>query len=100
LIALVIGGTSAAFNVPLWVSIFIFSVSGVLLLLGIIFYIYLALKDPNYLRSETFQLHMKSIEYMGDKNNVLSGSSINRLIDITDPSPKERKDENQNTDEG
>lgn len=91
LVALAIGAGGAAF-VPFWVSIFIFSVSGLLFLLGIGFYWYFAIKDPNYLRSETFQLHMKSFEYMGDKNNSLPASAVNQLINITDPSPKELED--------
>jgi hypothetical protein len=89
LIALTIGVAGAAF-VPLWVSIIVFSVSCLLLLLGVGFYWYFAIKNPNYLRSETFQLHMKSIEFMGDKENLLPNSRIKQLINTTDPSPKDQ----------
>jgi hypothetical protein len=94
LIALTIGAGGAKF-VPLWVSVFIFSISGLLFLLAVYFYCYFAVKNPNYLRSETFQLHMKSIEYMGDKGNALPASTINQLTDITDPTPKELEDKEQ-----
>lgn len=67
LVALLIGAALSPFDVPFWVLVFIFSVSGVLSLLGIIFYTYFALKDPNFLRSETYQYQIKSLEYMGDK---------------------------------
>ena len=91
LVALAIGAGGAAF-VPLWVSVFIFSISGLLFLLGTGFYCYFAIKDPNYLRSETFQLQMKSIEYMGDKNNALPASTIIQLENTPDPSRKDLED--------
>jgi hypothetical protein len=95
LITLAIGASAATF-VPLWVSIFIFSIAGLLSLLGIGFYCYFAFKDPNYLRSETFQLQMKSFEFMGDKENLMPNSQIKQLINTTDPSPKD-KDVNNNS---
>jgi hypothetical protein len=97
LIALAIGAGGAAF-VPFWVSVFIFSISGLLFFLGIGFYWYFAIKDPNYLRSETFQLHMKSFEHMGDKNNSLPASTIIQLKDTTDFSSKELDDKKENDD--
>lgn len=95
LVALLIGAAISPLNVPFWVLVFIFSVSGLLALLGFVFYIYFAFKDPNYLRSETFQLHMKSFEHMGDKNNALPAAAINQMIDITDPDTKELEDKKE-----
>jgi hypothetical protein len=95
LIALAIGAGGAAF-VPLWVSIFIFSVCSLFLLLGTVFYCYFAIKDPNYLRSETFQLHMKSFEVLGDKDNLIPSQQIKQLINIPDPSAKQEENSNDN----
>jgi len=94
LISLAIGAASISF-VPVWASVFTFSISGLLFLLGIGFYCYFAVKDPNYLRSETFQIQMKSFEYMGDKDNLLPASQIKQLPNITDPTPKGKDDNNK-----
>lgn len=72
---------------PQWASIVIFSFSGLFLLIGLIIYVYFAFKKPEYLRSENFQLRMKSIELLGDKENA-DNPNIIQLPAITNPHAK------------
>lgn len=68
---------TSIFKSPNWVIIILFSVTGLLILTGIIFYIYFAINNPDYLRSESFQIKKQSIEMLGDKDNQLNSNAEN-----------------------
>lgn len=87
-IGLTIGTAGASIGkAPLWIPIATFSISGLFLLVGLGVYIYFALTKPEYLRSERFQLQMKSIELLGDKENA-NNPNILQLPSITNPYTK------------
>lgn len=83
-IMFVIATISSIFKAPEWVTILQFSVGGLLLLFALIFYAYFSLKNPDYLRSETFQITKQSIEMLGDKNHVMN-PNIKEIKYITNP---------------
>jgi hypothetical protein len=87
---LMVGTISASetFKAPLWVTIILFLLGGIFLLIGLTFYIYFAKKNPDYLRSENFQLRKQSIEILGDKDNSLN-PNIKEIIYISNPFSKE-----------
>jgi hypothetical protein len=91
----VLGTISAIFKASSWVTILLFSVGGLFEFIGLGFYCYFAKKNPDYLRSETFQLKKQSIEMLGDKENQMN-PNIKTIIHITSPfSPKELGNESK-----
>lgn len=83
-----IGTIGFAFaKIPQWMLIVIFSFSGLFLLIGLFFYIYFAVKKPEYLRSEIHQQRMRAMELLGDKDNV-DNPNIIHLPAITNPNIK------------
>jgi len=64
--------------------ILIFIAATIFLTVGLIFYIYFALKDPDYLRSESFQLRKQSITVLGDKENQFN-DNLKEIPSITNP---------------
>lgn len=77
-------------------TILLFSVGGLFELIGLIFYCYFAKKNPDYLRSESFQIQKQSIEILGDKENQMN-PNVKNIIYIASPfSSKELNEENKN----
>jgi hypothetical protein len=74
---LTLGTVSSVFKSPIWVTIFLFSVGGVFEFIGLIFYCFFAVKNPDYLRSENFQIRKQSIDILGDKDNILNPNAKN-----------------------
>ena len=87
---LIVGTASASeiIKIPNWVSILLFSVGVLFVMIGLLFYIYFAKKNPDYLRSESFQLRKQSIEMLGDKDNSLNPNMKN-IVYIANPFSKE-----------
>jgi hypothetical protein len=75
----------AALQIPIWVPIILFSCGGLLLSMGAFFYCYHSVRNPDYLRSETFQLKKRSIELLGDKENAYP--FLPGIIKIMQPEP-------------
>jgi hypothetical protein len=74
----------------IWVIILLFSLGSLFCIIGLIFYIYFAKKNPDYLRSESFQIKKQSIELLGDKENpnligIISIATTNPLIEKPNP---------------
>lgn len=84
----VLGGAVACFTSPVFVWAFLLSCCGLCLLLGIGFYIYFAIKCPDYLRSESFHLSKHSIDILGDDKNRLN-PNMDKIIPIANPFAKE-----------
>jgi hypothetical protein len=83
-----LGVLSGIFTTLTWVIIILFSIGGLFVIIGLGFYCYFAKKNPDYLRSESFQLKKQSIEMLGDKDNLLN-PNVKELIYIASPYFKE-----------
>jgi len=88
------GIVAAALKVPNWIMIFLFSCTGILLILAIFFYCYFSVKNPDYLRSESFHLKKKTIEILGDKENQ-GNMNATELKFITSPYAHDSDDNNK-----
>jgi len=84
ILVLVLAVVGAIFNLKDWILIILFSFAGLLIIVGIIFYIYFALKNPDYLRSETFQLRKQAVEFLGD-NERSTNPNIQGIPMVTNP---------------
>lgn len=80
----VLATISAICKTQTWVTIILFSVGGLFEIIGICFYFYFAKKNPDYLRSESFQLKKQSIEILGDSENKFN-PNMKRIIYVTNP---------------
>lgn len=84
LILITIALIAAAIKVDTWIVVVLFCFGGLLLILGIYFFCFFSIKNPDYLRSENYQLRKKSIELLGDKDN--SGNyNVTELKYISSP---------------
>ena len=75
---------SGIFKTEVWITILLFSIGGLFALIGLGFFIYFAKKNPDYLRSESFQLRKQSIEMLGDKDNYLN-PNVKNIIYVASP---------------
>lgn len=75
LFTLVLGVISAIFTDKDWVTISIFGFSGLFILPAIIAYLYLVVKNPEYLRSENYQLKSQELELLSD-SDILKNKEI------------------------
>lgn len=66
LLGLLVSTIGAIFINKDWVLIVLFSISGLLIIVGLFFYRHFAFKNPDYLRSETYQLRKQAVELLGD----------------------------------
>ncbi len=67
-----------------WLLIFICVIIGLTFIVMIAMYVYFALTNPDYLRSEEYHLKKQSMEIIGDKDNYKS-IDLGVLADITNP---------------
>jgi len=87
---------ASIFSHVVWMTFALFAIGAVFEIIGLIFYFYFAKKNPDYLRSENFQIRKQSIEILGDKNNHFNPNAPNiTVIASHSPySPKELKSNN------
>lgn len=85
---LVLGTVSAICHTAEWVTIVLFVGGGLFEITGLLYYGYFAKHNPDYLRSESFQISKQSIELLGDKNNKLN-PNVREVIAIANPYAKE-----------
>ena len=69
LTTLALGIVSAIFTDKDWVTITVFSFSALFIVSGLIAYFYFAFKNPEYLRSENYQLKVYELELLGDNDS-------------------------------
>ncbi len=84
LFTLLIGVIASSLKCDSWVCIVLFVFGGLFVLTGIVFFCYFSFVNPDYLRSEIFQLKKQSIETLGDKDNSIN-PHIGKIIAITSP---------------
>lgn len=81
-IAIVVIG--AIFKLPDWLLIVLLSFAFLLLVLFGGLYIYFSIKSPNYLRSEEYNLQMRSMELSGSKDKM-EPQDISHIPNLDDP---------------
>lgn len=84
IISLIIAVFSAIFTDKDWVIIILFVFSGLFILIGLIFYMFFAIKKPDYLRSETYQIQKQAVELLGD-NERSDNKNLTNIHLITNP---------------
>lgn len=83
-----------------WFSVAAFFVGVVPVAAFALSYIYLLFRNPDYLRSEEYQLRMNTMRMMGDKDNPL-GTKPEHLISMVNnpalplPTPQQDQDEHE-----
>ncbi len=83
---IILAGTASAISkADTWVTIFLFSIGSLFLLVGLYYFRFFARKNPDYLRSETFQLKKQSLHMLGDKENLFDLENANQIAKITSP---------------
>ncbi len=95
LLVLVLTCICAIFKVENWVLIVLFSIAGILIIVGLFFYCHFASKNPDYLRSETYQLSKHAFELLGD-NEKSANPNIKSVPLIMNPhvAINDKNDEN------
>jgi hypothetical protein len=81
---LCIAALTAILKTQVWVTIVFFSIAGLMILTGLITFCIFAKKNPDFLRSENYQLRKQSIELLGDKDNSLN-PNVKKVVLITNP---------------
>jgi hypothetical protein len=71
---------AACFHAPTWVLIVVFSFVFLFALVAVFFSIFFSFKNPDYLRSESFQIKMRTLEYLGDKDGGLLPTNPKDII--------------------
>ncbi|MBL7955955.1 MAG: hypothetical protein JNJ91_13035 [Flavobacteriales bacterium] len=79
-----LGVAAACFKAPDLVWMFCLVCCAGFLIVGISFYIYFAIKKPDYLRSESFQISKQSLEMLGDEKNRFN-PNMDKVIPIANP---------------
>lgn len=96
LVVVLVGG--AYLQIKEWCLILIAIVLGLVLLLAFGVYIFFMLKNPDYLRSESFQIRKQAIEILGDKDGLLP-TDVAQVINVPNTSPKLLENEKINNEE-
>ncbi len=96
LVVVLVGG--AYLQIKEWCLILIAIVLGFVLLLAFGVYIFFMLKNPDYLRSESFQIRKQAIEILGDKDGLLP-TDVAQVINVPYTSPKLLENEKINNEE-
>ena len=99
LFTLVLGSISSIFSPYEWVSIVIFCCGSILIAISIFGYVFFSFKNPDYLRSEQYQLKKQSLEILGDKDNLLPVDAENIVL-ITNPEKKTLTELSNNDQDG
>ena len=89
--------SSAVYKYP-WVTIVLFSFAALLFVIATFGYLYFTFKNPDYLRSEEYQIKKQSLEILGDKDKLLPIDAKN-IVEISNPQPYYLEDENTDTEE-
>ncbi|MES1181623.1 MAG: hypothetical protein ABUL44_02395 [Flavobacterium sp.] len=84
LLILLLGTIAPAFKTEKWILIVLFSLGGLMVVVGIIVFSIFSKKNPDYLRSENYQLKKQSIELLGNKDNALN-PHVDKVVNITSP---------------
>lgn len=70
-----------------WLTIIIISIAGVFFVLGCFSYIYFMFKNPDYLRSEEYQIQQTAMKIMGDEKNI-NNPNIKEISNTINPNSK------------
>ena len=92
---LILAVITAIFKTETWIIIILFIFGFGFMVIGLIFYCYFAINNPDYLRSEEFQITKQSIEIIGDKDNQLN-PQIDKITKIVSPYSKDINGDKKN----
>lgn len=95
LLGLMVSTIGAIFIDKDWVLIILFSISSLLILVGVFFYVYFAYKNPDYLRSETYQLKKQAVEMLGD-NEKSTNQNLKNVHLVMNPYRTNNDDDDEN----
>lgn len=96
LVIILVGG--AYLQIKEWCLILIAIILGLVLILAFGVYLFFMLKNPDYLRSESFQIRKQAIEILGDKDGLLP-TDVSQVINVPYTSPKLLENEEENNEE-
>lgn len=96
LVIILAGG--AYLQIKEWCLILIAIILGFVLILAFRVYLFFMLKNPDYLRSESFQIRKQAIEILGDKDGLLP-TDVSQVINVPYTSPKLLENEEVNNEE-
>jgi len=82
---------AAMFKTYPWVIISLFTAAFTSLFFALYHFNYHSKRNPDYLRSETFQQNKQIIDILGDKDNILN-PNVREFKYISSPYSKENKD--------
>ncbi len=68
-----------------WLKIAFFVVGGVLILTFVGSYLLFAIRNPDYLRSEEYQLKKESLKLLGDRDNPLHAEANDLVAVVNNP---------------
>jgi len=68
-----------------WLQVAFFIVAVIPIVAFLISYIYLLFKNPDYLRSEEYQLRAESLKLLGDRDNQLNADADDIVSVINNP---------------
>lgn len=95
LLGLLISVIAAIFVNKDWVLILMFSLSGLTILIALVFYCYFAIKAPDYLRSETYQLKKQAVELLGD-NEKSANPNVKDITLLMNPHAAQKAVDDEN----
>ncbi len=91
---LALGTASAICHAPVWATIILFIGGCLFEIVGLVVYAFFVKRNPDYLRSESFQISKQSIELLGDKSNKLN-PNVKDIVAIANPYAKEISSESE-----
>ena len=95
LLLVVIWGCGAYFQIKEWCLILLAVIIALVFVLAVGVYLFFMVKNPDYLRSESFQIRKQAIEILGDKDGLLP-TDVSQVINVpcTNPNLIESKEVN------
>ena len=86
LLLMVILGCGAYFQIKEWCLILLAVIIALVFVLAIGVYLFFMVKNPDYLRSESFQIRKQAIEILGDKDGLLP-TDLSQIINVPSTNP-------------
>lgn len=83
-LCILFGVITSIFTNKDWVTITILCFGGLFLSIGLVFYGYFAIKKPDYLRSEIYQLKKQAVEILGD-NERANNKNLENIPSLMNP---------------
>ena len=86
LLLVVILGCGAYLQIKEWCLILLAVIIALVFVLAVGVYLFFMVKNPDYLRSESFQIRKQAIETLGDKDGLLP-TDLSQIINVPSTNP-------------